>query len=322
MATALPRFVRVPGVQNHHDRGDGIGDSEENALYHTAERFPSAVEAGGEKCVAAVGGAVLQEVNRQHHEHHRLQKGLPQWRFLDRFQFCRFPLQRGLQILAFLRRNPWRLAGMVADEMPPDGQPDERQRAFQNEHRLPTPTIDQPAGDGSGTRHRQRLAQIPVGVGSRAFVPGKPVGQQHQRGWKYPALRNPEHEAHQLEVAECRHPEVDLEKRQLDVEFRKPRHQPASDRKNPPKNQQQAHEFFRAPAVGEVASGNLQQHVAEKENTGDVALHLVVHEQVLHQGRELRVQGQGHVGAVDVRDGVHDQRHRNDAQPAFLLHSG
>jgi len=64
----------------------------------------------------------------------------------------------------------------------------------------------------------------------------------------------------------------------------------------------------------------LQQDIAKKENSRRLAFHFVVHEQVAHQVRDFRIQRERDIGAIHVRDCVHHQRDRNDAQPALLGH--
>ena len=91
---------------------------------------------------------------------------------------------------------------MIVDEQKPDGQPEKGQGALRDQHRLPAPLAEQPARQRSGPRHRQRLAQIPIGIRARAFGPWKPLCQQHERGGKYAALGHPEQEAHELEPAD------------------------------------------------------------------------------------------------------------------------
>src|SRR5208282_5505587 len=96
--------------------------------------------------------------------------------------------------------------------------------------------------------------------------------------------------------------------------------QPATHRTNAPADQAQADDFAGAPIRCQIAARNLQQEVAEKENAGGLAFHAVVHEQVLHHRRDIRVEGERDVGAVYVRNRVHEQRDGNDAQPTLSCH--
>ena len=172
-----------------------------------------------------------------------------------------------------------------------------------DDHRMPAASAQEPAGERRGACHGERLAEVPIGIGARPFVARKPTGQQDQRGRKHPALGHSEEEAHHLELPET------------------PRH-PAAHRAQPPENQAQADHLARAPARGPIASRNLQQDVAQKKNARRLPLHPIVHRQVLHHGLKSRVQRQGNVGAIHVRNGVHDQRDRNNPHPALLIHIG
>src|SRR5208282_1540397 len=53
---------------------------------------------------------------------------------------------------------------------------------------------------------------------------------------------------------------------------------------------------------------------------GGLAFQPVVHEQILHHGRDFRVQRQRDVRAVHVRNRVHDQRDGDEAQPALWFY--
>ena len=187
---------------------------------------------------------------------------------------------------------------MVADEIKPDRQPEEGQGAFRHQHRLPAPGAQQPAGERRGRGDCQRLAKVPVGVRAGAFRAREPVRQQHQHGGKHTAFRHAEQKAHHGKFPETGN-------------------QSAAHRTDAPEHQENGDQLFRAPAAGEIAAGNLQQHVAEKENAGGLAFEPVVHEQVLHHGRNFGVQRQRHVRAVHVRNRVHDERDGDDAQPAL-----
>ena len=159
MAAPFAGFVRVPRIEHHDDGGDGIGRGEQKSVLHRAEIFR--LQAVREKSHAAVGRRVVQKIHDDHHQDFAPREPLPEGNFCRRLQLRRLALQRGFQKVFFLRGNPFRLARMVADEKPPDRQPDERQRAFQNQHGLPAIRAEQPAGDRRGRDHRERLAQIP-----------------------------------------------------------------------------------------------------------------------------------------------------------------
>ena len=231
----------------------------------------------------------------------RSQNRVPQGNGLGRLQFGGFPLQGGFQEAPFLGGNPLRFPRMIPDAEPPDGQPKERQQPFQDQHLLPAIGAQQPAGKRGGRRDGQRLAKIPISVGPGAFASREPIGQQHHRRRKHAAFGNAQQKAHHLELPEGAR-------------------QAAADRADAPGDQEQADDLARAPARRPIAARDLEQDVAEEENAGGLAFHPVVHQQVLHHGRDGGVQRQGDVRPVHVRDGVHDQRDGNDAQPALVCH--
>ena len=170
---------------------------------------------------------------------------------------------------------------MIADAEPPHGQPEEGQHAFQDQHLPPAIGSQQPASKGSGRRHRQRLAERPIRIGPGAFASREPVGQQHHRRRKHTALRNPQQKAHHLELPE---------------RARKA----ALDRANAPGNQEQADDLPGAPRRRPIAARDLEHHVTKKEDAGGLSLHPIVHPQVLHHGRDCRVQRQRDVRPVHI----------------------
>ncbi len=152
---------------------------------------------------------------------------------------------------------------MVADAEPPDRQEEEWQQPFDHEHLPPAILPEQPAGDRRGAGDGQRLAEQPAVVGAGAFGARKPVGQQHQRRRENRALRHAEKKPHHLELPEALG-------------------ETAADRAHAPGDETQADEFARAPARRPESAGDLQQEVAEKEDARRLALHFVVHQQILH----------------------------------------
>ena len=118
---------------------------------------------------------------------------------------------------------------MIADAEPPDGQPEEGQQPFQDQHLLPAIGSQQPAGEGGGRRDGQRLAERPISVGPGAFAAREPVGQQHHGRRKHAAFGHAQQKAHHLELPESAR-------------------QAAADRADAPGNQEQADDLPGAPS--------------------------------------------------------------------------
>ena len=127
------------------------------------------------------------------------------------------------------------------------------------------------------------------------------MGHEHERGGEKGAFGDAEEKAHDLELAEG---------------FG----EAAGDGEETPAGQGKADDFASAPAGGEAAAGDLQRDVADEKDAGGFALELVVHEQVAHQGGYFGIEGEGDVGAIDIRNGVGDEREGDDAQPALWCH--
>jgi hypothetical protein len=147
-----------------------------------------------EKDHATVGLRIVKEVDENHHRNFRPQK--PGGGFSRRLKFRRFALQSGFQKFPLFGRNPFRLAWMVADEKPPDGQPDKWQATFENQHDFPVVGAEQPASDRRGCGDGERLAEVPCSVGPRTFRPRKPMRQQNHRGGINAALRRAQQKTH------------------------------------------------------------------------------------------------------------------------------
>src|SRR6266576_2530246 len=191
---------------------------------------------------------------------------------------------------------------MIPDEEPPNWKPNERQRPFDDQHLMPIILAKQPASDWSGAGNGKRLAKIPISIRASALRTRKPVGQQNERRWKDAALRDSKKKPHEFELVEglC---------------------QAAPDRAYAPGNQEHTDNLAGTPAGSPVSTPHLQQNVSKKEDACRLTLHFIIHEEILHHGGNFGIERERDVGAIDVRDRVHDQRHRDDAQPALLSHN-
>src|SRR5690349_391876 len=79
MASALMCFVGMPRGDNHHDGGYHIGSGEQQSVLHRG--ISPVLQGIREEIHAAVGGAVMEEINEDHDENRGLAKLLPQgWR--------------------------------------------------------------------------------------------------------------------------------------------------------------------------------------------------------------------------------------------------
>ena len=299
VAAPFARFVRVPGVEHHDDGRQCVRCREQKAILHGAEI--SRLQTFREKRHAAIGRRVVEKINDNHHQDFGSREALPQRNLFGRLQLRGFAIQRCFQIFLLTRGNPFGFARMVADEKPPDGQPDKRQRTFKNQHGLPAIRAEQPAGERRGGGDGERLAEIPKGVGARAFRARKPVREQDDGGGKNAAFGGTQQEPCEFKLMKC---------------FR----EAATHGARAPKNQTQADEFARAPFPGEIAAKHLQQDVAEEKNSCGLAFHAVVHLQVAHEGRNFWIQGERDVRAIHIRNRIHDQRDGNDAKPPLWEH--
>src|SRR5437762_7950106 len=103
MATSLAGFIRMPGIEHHANRGDGIGNREENTVFETSRAGALALQSLAEEGHAAVGSAVLQKVNRQHDKNCWLQERPPERGFFDRLQFRGLSGESRFEIFFFFR---------------------------------------------------------------------------------------------------------------------------------------------------------------------------------------------------------------------------
>ena len=237
MAAAFAGFIGMPGVEEHNDGGEGIGRGEEEAVLDGAE-VPG-FQAGGEKGHAAVGGGVVEKVDEDHDENFATQEALPEGEGGEGGEFGGFTLEGGFEVLAFGGGNPFGFAGVIADEVPPDGEPEEGEAAFGDEHGLPAAGAEEPAGDGGGGDNGEGLTEVPTGVGAGAFLAGEPVGEEDDGGRKDAAFGDAEEEAHGFKLGEGAG-------------------EAAADGTNAPKEEAEADPAFGAPTAGEVAAGDLQ----------------------------------------------------------------
>src|SRR5215470_11410674 len=92
---------------------------------------------------------------------------------------------------------------MIPNGKPPYREPNKRQESFQDQSLLPTVRLKQLTGSRRRPCHGQWLAKIPIGVGARAFMPRKPIGEQHQCGRINATLGDAEEKAHDIELSKC-----------------------------------------------------------------------------------------------------------------------
>src|SRR2546423_3128037 len=144
MATAFAGPIRVPGINNHEDRCHDVWAGEDKAVLQICKSSTFQFETAGKEGHAAIGRAVVQEVNRHHHIDISLPAAGPEGDFLGLLEFGLLLLESLLDKFPFLGRNPFCLAWMIADEKPPDWQPDERQSAL--EHQCVFPAVSSEEG--------------------------------------------------------------------------------------------------------------------------------------------------------------------------------
>ena len=216
-----------------------------------------------------------------------------------------------LQGVALIGTQPARVLG-------PIGQPDQNQDPQENcryapadVHPLPplhSPdrrVVDSHAADRLGGTDPEQDSRKSLGLddlrdgrgdeepgeGPRPVLHGKPVSQVHDHPGEEPSLRQAEQEPHGVELKRCFH-----ERRRSS--------------QDPPSDHDPTDPLPCAPLFDQKRAGDLEDEVADEENSGTETHHLVV------EGRHVLGhldRGQGHVDAVDVGDRVAQEQERKQA---------
>ena len=190
--------------------------------------------------------------------------------------------------------HPGGLRRAVGGQPPPQRRGDhEREDALDEEQDAPVAPGQDPAGQRRGDDRGDGDVHHPEPVGPGPLARREPVADQHQDGGPDAALGDAEQEAHD---------------EQLGVVL----HQARGEREHAPDQDHDPDELLRAPPLGQVPAGDLQDQVADEEDAPGQALRRRVEVQVLAHP----VEREADVGPVHERDDVDDDRHRNQPGPA------
>ena len=127
--------------------------------------------------------------------------------------------------------------------------------------------------------------------GPRAIAQRKPVGEKHHDAGEKTGLGQTEKETHGVELRRRLHPRVQA-------------------RDNSPRDHDAGDPFSGAPFLDDDCARNLEQEIAEKEQPGTSADHVVVEgRHVLRHGQL----GECDVDTIDVRNHIADEQQRDQA---------
>src|SRR5690349_1360482 len=113
MPPALMGFVRMPGVDDHDNCGDGVRNGEQDAVFNRIEA--AVLKSRGKEGHATVGGAIMEKVNREHDEHCGMAQTDPPRDRLGRIQMLDLSAESGFQVKSFLLWQPFCLLRMVGN---------------------------------------------------------------------------------------------------------------------------------------------------------------------------------------------------------------